>query len=80
MDNILGFVKENMQIMIDILILLGVGFSIHYQRKKINSLETTINSQNTIIESMKKYVEIIDIDQIKQYVSIKEEMATILGE
>lgn len=80
MDTILGYVKVNMQIIIDLLILLGIGYSIHYQRKKINSLETTIDSQSTIIESMKKYVEIIDIDQIKKYVSIKEEMATISSE
>ena len=29
---------------------------------------------------MKKYVDIIDIDQIKKYVSIKEEMSTISSE
>lgn len=60
-------------LVINIIILLGIIFSIYYQKNKIDALKTEVQSSKNIIDEMKSYMDIIKIDEVKKYVAVKEE-------
>ena len=63
----------DLNLIINIIILLGIIFSIFYQKNKIDALKTEVQSSKNIIDEMKSYMDIIKIDELKKYVAVKEE-------
>ena len=57
-----------------------VGFLIIFlhQRKKINALSTAVQSQKSILDSAKKFMDIFDLEKVKRYVEM--ERKTVEGE
>src|SRR3989339_1842215 len=59
--------------LIKIGILGGVWLSIYFQRKKISELKTGIDAQKVVIEALKSYLDLFQIDELKKYVQLNKE-------
>jgi hypothetical protein len=52
---------------------IGIWLMYYYQRSKISSLKTTIDSQKAILDSAQQFISIFDIDRVKKYVEMNED-------
>jgi hypothetical protein len=55
------------------IILLAILIVYYWQKKKINTLENTINSQNSILNSIQTYFDIFKVDEVKKYTELTVE-------
>ncbi|EMY3555056.1 hypothetical protein [Flavobacterium psychrophilum] len=64
------------------LIILGI-YTLAYivvffiQKASIDSLKENVNNQNGVINSMKSFMDIFDLNKIKEYVKVNEESAML---
>jgi Fe-S cluster assembly ATPase SufC len=63
---------SNGDIIIIVVYLIGMIFTIKYQKTKIDSLETQVKSQAGIMLKMEQFMNIFKIEQIEKYVEIME--------
>lgn len=57
----------------DVIILLALIVVGYFQIYQIKALKTAEQSQRGIIDSMKKYIDIFDVDEFRKFTSMKEE-------
>lgn len=55
------------------IIIIGLIFLGWYQRRQIGILKKEVESQSSIISSLKQYSDIIDINKLKEFVQINED-------
>lgn len=59
------------------LIIIGIAFSIYYQHDKISSLKTAVDSQKNILDSAKIFMNIFDLNKVKEYVDLNMKKANL---
>jgi hypothetical protein len=59
----------------NIIILISILFTFFYQKEKIKSLQTALQSQSSILDAVKTYADIFKIDELRKYVALSEENA-----
>ena len=62
------------------IVLIGIGFISYFQRNQITALKSTIDSQKSILDSLKVFSEIVRVDEFRKYVELTQENSRLEAE
>ncbi len=57
----------------NLLVLVGIILVYTFQKRQIESLQTSIKGQQDVLSAIKTYFDIFKIDELKKYVALKDE-------
>jgi hypothetical protein len=63
----------NLQIFIDLFTFFAIVYVGIHQHLKISSLQTAVGAQKQVLDSITSYFNIINVDEFKKYVQLREE-------